>query len=154
MLEDSVENFILQWKTYAATVKVYPKTEGSPLLECFANNQVFYLFERTNPYESSVGTKQVIIHPVAKHLQLTTETKKEISTTDVSELEATGLIIDRSKYMVVVDAGVPLVVGYKEPLPDEVVTGEWLELTSTRPIHGFVVPVERQDRYFKGSDEI
>ena len=154
MLEDSVENVVLQWKTYAATVKIYPKTEGSPLLECFANNQVFYLFERTSPYESSVGTRQVIINPVAKHLQLTNETKKEINTIDISALEATGLIIYRGKHMVVVDAGLPLVVGYTEPLPDEIVTGEWLELTTIRPIHGFVVPMVRQGRYFERNEEI
>ena len=155
MLEDSVENFILQWKPYATTAQVYPHVEGSPLLECFINGQIFYLFERTNPYESSLGTKQVIVHPVAEHLELISETTKEINLISVSQLQARGLIIDRRKHMVVVDAGISLVVGSFEALSDEIVTGEWLELTSISPIHGFIVPLAREGRgRFEEADQI
>lgn len=154
MLEDSVENFILQWKNYAATVSIYPNIEGSPLLECFANDKVFYLFERTNPYESTLGTKQVIIHPVAAHLELINTTKKEINTIGLSQLQAKGLIIYRSQYMAVVDVGLPLVVGSFEILPDEIVSGEWVELVSLSPIHGFVVPASQGEMSFAGADEI
>ena len=154
MIEDSVENFVLQWKPYAAAVQVYPKVEGSPLLECFANGRVFYLFERTSPYESSLGTRQVIIHPIAEDLKLIKATKKEISIIGVSQLQAKGLIVYRSKHIAVVDAGIPLVVGSFKALEDEVVTGEWLEVTSIEPMHGFVIPLERREKRFEEADEI
>ncbi len=154
MLEDSVENFVLQWKPYAAAVQIYPKIEGSPLLECFASGRVFYLFERTSPYESSLGTRQVIVHPVAESLELIKATTKEINITGISQLQAKGLIVYRSKHIVVIDAGIPLVVGSLEALTDEVVTGEWLEVTSIEPVHGFVIPSERKEKRFEEADEI
>ena len=141
MLEESVEGFIIQWKTYAASVELFARPEGSPLIECLAGERVLHVFERTNPYISVTGRTQLIINPVAERIEKSDQTDKLVSVTGLSALRATGVVLQRWGKMVVVDAGIPLVVGVHEGLPDDVAAGDWLSFQSLAPIHGFVVPM-------------
>lgn len=140
-LEESVEGFIIQWKPYAASVELFARPEGSPLLECLAGDRVLHVFERTNPYISGTGQARLIINPVAERIEKSDQTEKLVSVTGLSELRATGIVLQRWGKMVVVDAGIPLVVGVHEGLPDDVAAGDWLSFQSLAPIHGFVIPI-------------
>ena len=42
--------------------------------------------------------------------------------------------------MIVLDAGVPLVVGSFTPLPDTLAAGDWARVTGLAPVHGFLLP--------------
>jgi hypothetical protein len=75
-MEESVEGFIQQYKTYAASVEVLPKTEGSPLLEVVANQRVLHLLERTAPYQSKPGKARVIVNPMTLALEKSSEMVK------------------------------------------------------------------------------
>src|SRR5690554_551223 len=69
MIEDSPESFIARWREHAATVELFPHTEGSPLLEARAGQTLLQLFERTGPYLGRPGRAQVIIHPVTESVE-------------------------------------------------------------------------------------
>lgn len=69
ILENSIEEFIERFRKYAASGHLYPRLEGSPLLEFAAAGKVLYLLERTAPYAKLAGDVSVIVHPVIKTLK-------------------------------------------------------------------------------------
>lgn len=144
MLEESIENFMLQWKPYATSVQLFSHVEGSPLLECKVADTILQVFERTGPYESLPGKAQLIIHPVTEKLELMSAGQKKLEVIGTSRLRACGLVLVIENNMLVLDAGVPLVVGVFGGVPDEVALGDWLEFESLAPVHGFVVPPVRR----------
>ena len=137
--EDSIEGFILQWKPYAATVQLFSRTEGNPLLECGAAGKIFHVLERTGPYQVGPGSARIIVSAAAERVEKAAETRKRLEVTGLSKIHAQGPVLLRQQRTVVVDAGVPLVVGVFAGLPDDVAAGDWLEFTSLPPLHGFVV---------------
>jgi hypothetical protein len=140
-MEESVEGFIQQFKTYAANVEVLPKTEGSPLLEVVAKEKVLHLLERTAPYQSKPGKARVIINPMTESLQKSEEAAKSITVPSLSHVRAQGVVLELYANVAIIDAGVPLVVsliGGKT----EVTLGEYVSFDSLTPIHGFVVVKE------------
>ena len=136
--EDSIEGFISQWKPYAATVQLFSRTEGNPLLECGAAGKIFHVLERTGPYQVGPGSAQIIVSAVTEKVEKATETRKRLEVSGLSRVHAQGPILLRQQRTVVVDAGIPLVVGVFAGLPDDVAAGDWLEFTSLPPLHGFV----------------
>lgn len=220
MLEDSVDSFVARWRRYAADVELFPRHEGSPLLECRAGTALVQLFERTGPYLWRPGAARVIIHPIADTLEVLTEplvpgagtaggaprpgppatmgpsTPGTAATTGpstpgppattgtstpgtaavplvtapgeatrtqqiapslevegVSRLRATGRVTERDGNVVVVDAGVPLVVGVIDEMPAAVVAGAWVRFRNRAPTHGFVLDDDRRRRATERPDD-
>lgn len=198
MLEDSVDSFVARWRRYAADVELFPRHEGSPLLECRAGTALLQLFERTGPYLWRPGAARVIIHPVADTIDVLTEppeadvgaaagatqsgtpattgpstpgtaavplaTAPQAATRNtanapslevegVSSLRATGKVMERDGNVVVVDAGVPLVVGVIDEVPVTVVTGAWVRFQNRAPTHGFVLDDDRRRRATERPDD-
>lgn len=140
MLEDSPEGFASRWARYAAEVELFPRTEGSPLLECKAGSAMLQLFERTGPYLSRPGAKRVIIHPLADAVErVPSDTVPTLAANGISSLQAQGTVLAVEGEFVVVDAGVPLVVGLRGELPDGLAVGESVRFDSPAPVHGFVI---------------
>lgn len=139
MIEDSVDNFILNYKTYAAEIEILPKLEGSPLVEAIVVDKVIHFFERTGPYESKAGLARVILNPNLEELFDNSEHKKSLLVTGISRIEAKGLVLERENRAIVVDVGFPLVVTCLDEIPDEIIAGEWIGFGSSSPIHGFVL---------------
>lgn len=137
--EDSIEGFISQWKPYAAAVQLFSRTEGNPLLECGAAGKIFHVLERTGPYQVGPGSARIIVSAAAERVEKAAETRKRLEVTGLSKIHAQGPVLLRQQRTVVVDAGIPLVVGVFAGLPDDVAAGDWLEFTSLPPLHGFVV---------------
>lgn len=152
MFEESIESFIMQWKPYAATVQLFPHTEGSPLLECSAAGCIFHVFERTGPYHVLSGTASLIINPVTERVTRADTPGKQIEVIGVSRLRVKGLVLLNRNDMVVVDAGVPLVVGVFAGTGD-VALGDWLEFESVAPVHGFLLPVVRSGAVLPASGD-
>ena len=143
MIEESVESFVLEYKPYAAPVEILPRVEGSPLLEFLVAGKVFGVLERTNPYAAHPGRAQLILNPTATKLVPTDETSKSLVQSAPGQLQAVGRVLARQPEAVILDAGVPLVVTLFEPLEANIDVGDWVELTSNAPVHGFYVPTKR-----------
>ena len=137
--EDSIEGFIAQWKPYAATVQLFSRTEGNPLLECGAAGKIFHVLERTGPYQVGPGSAKMIVNAVAETVQKASETRKRLEVTGLSKIHAQGPVLLRQQRSVVLDVGLPLVVSVFSELPSDVAAGDWLEFHSLPPLHGFVV---------------
>lgn len=152
MFEESIESFITQWKPYAATVQLFPHTEGSPLLEVGAAGCIFHVFERTGPYHALSGTAQLIINPVTEQVTKAEGAGKQLDVLGVSRLRVKGLVLLVRSSMVVVDAGVPLVVGVFAGT-DDVALGDWLEFESVAPVHGFLLPLVRSSTVLPASGD-
>lgn len=146
MIEDSLEGFMSRWRQHAATVELFPHTEGCPLLECRAGEAVIQLFERTGPYLAHPGPAKVIVHPIADELTLQEPgaTVSRLEALGVSRIGASGAVLHRDGQVLVVEAaGVPLVVAAVNLLEAEVAAGSYVTFTSQAPVHGFVVSSER-----------
>lgn len=151
-MEESVEGFISQFKPYAASVEVLPKTEGSPLLEIVVSQKVLHLLERTAPYGSKPGKAQIILNPMTNGLQKSTEGLKTITVPGVSKMHVQGVVLELSPQTAIVDAGVPLVVTLLETVPEDITLGDYIQFDSLRPVHGFVLQKEEQRSYRRGRE--
>jgi hypothetical protein len=143
VFEESVESFLTQWRPYAADVILFPRTEGSPLLECRAAGVIFGVLERTGPYTAPVGPAKLILHLNTEAVVSCNVQEKKLEVLGPSRLQATGLIVLRQQQMVIIDAGTPLVVGSFAPLLDTLAAGDWVTVAALPPVHGFVVPTTR-----------
>ena len=147
MIEDSPEAFIARWREHAATVELFPHTEGSPLLEARAGQTLVQLFERTGPYLGRPGRAQVIIHPVTESVERVSEEEDVqlgIEVTGVSRFEVLARVIAVEGRVAVMDAGVPLVVGVLQHEGAPLVPGELVRFSNRPPAHGFVLVDERR----------
>lgn len=140
MFEESVEGFITQWRPYAADVTLFAHTEGSPLLECRAAGAIFGVLERTGPYAAHSGPAKLILHLSAEEIGESAKQERTVEVLGPSRLGANGLVVLRQGQMVVLDAGVPLVVGSFAPLPDTLAAGDFALVTGLAPVHGFLLP--------------
>lgn len=152
MIEDSPESFIARWREHAATVELFPHTEGSPLLEARAGQALMQLFERTGPYLARPGRAKVIIHPVTQTVERITGAgdgqsalEPGIEVTGVSRFEVRGRIEAVDGRMLVVDAaGVPLVVAVLQQEGAPLRPGELVRFSNRPPAHGFVLAEDRR----------
>lgn len=146
MIEESLEGFMSRWRAHAATVELFPHTEGCPLLECRAGEALIQLFERTGPYLAHPGPAKVIVHPITDELILQEPgaTLSKLEVLSVSRVSASGAVIDRDGPVLVVEAaGVPLVVAALHLPEGEISVGSYVTFTSQAPVHGFVISSER-----------
>lgn len=147
MFEDSLEGFVARWRPYAADAHLFPRVEGSPLLEVRAGGVILQVLERTGPYLSAPGRARVILNPTAQRLErgeAGEAGEARIHVTGLSAIEVEGRVLAREENFVVVDASTPLVVGVEDPLPDDLAAGDWVRFEARPPIHGFLVPVARR----------
>jgi hypothetical protein len=144
MIEESIEAFMVRYKPYAASVELLPRTEGSPLLECYVGRQILRVLERTNPYLARPGKAQLIINPTTERLLVSSDAQKRLKTLSLGTLHITGLILERERHSAIIDAGIPLVVATLEEIADELSVGDWVSFETLAPIHGFVVTKEER----------
>ena len=152
MIEESVESFVTQFKTYAATVEVLARLEGSPLLECVVGETVLQVLERTNPYAAQPGMVQLILNPTTASLTPTDATRPSLAAAGLGRLRATGRVLERDAQAVIVDAGVPLVVTLFGDVPDTFAAGDWVSFESVAPVHGFFVPPNKRSLQQRETD--
>lgn len=142
MLETSVEDFTSRFAADAADGQLYPQPEGSPLMEFVAGGRTLYLFDRTGPYTAKAGLARVVVHgTLARFTQLSSSTvpQAKLSVVGISGVEGVGQISRvASRFSVVVQARVPLVLSSFTPLP-ELLVGDWLSFETQPPLHGFLV---------------
>ena len=140
MFEESVEGFITQWRPYAADVTLFAHTEGSPLLECRAAGAIFGVLERTGPYAAHSGPAKLILHLSTEQVGESDRQERAVEVLGPSRLKAVGLVVLRQGQMIVLDAGVPLIVGSFAPLPDTLAAGDFATVSGIAPVHGFLLP--------------
>jgi len=140
MIEDSVDNFILNYKTYASEIEILPKLEGSSLVEAIVANKVLHFFERTGPYDSKVGKARAILNINLKEFYDNPNKHKSVEVIGISSVKLEGLVLERMANTIILDAGSPFVVSSFEDIPDDIIAGGWVALSSIAPIHGFVLP--------------
>ena len=138
MIEDSVESFVLQFKPYAVPAELIAGSEGSPLIECVVQTKVLHFLERTGPYLSSAGKKNIILNCSALQLNPNSETEKAFEISGLSRLKVKGLILELFGNNLVVDAGLTLIVSCLSGQPNLSI-GDWVQFESIAPIHGFVL---------------
>ncbi|AZI42984.1 hypothetical protein EHF33_09725 [Deinococcus psychrotolerans] len=141
MLETSVEDFVSRFEADAAEGQLYPQPEGSPLMEFVSGGRTLYLFDRTGPYTAKPGAARVIVHGTfARFAKLPSvpEPLTKLAAVGISGMEGVGQITRlASRFTVVVQARLPLVLSSFTPLP-ELEAGEWLSFETQPPLHGFL----------------
>jgi hypothetical protein len=139
MFEESVETFIVRWRPFTTAVRLFSRTEGSPLLECEVAGTILQVLERTGPYLSIPGDARMILNITTDRLEVVSARQKRIESTGIGAVRVAGVVLLREEDMIVVDGGAPLVVGVHEPLADSVAAGDFVVFDAIPPIHGFVV---------------
>lgn len=142
-LENSEQEFIARYAEYAASGELYPQVEGSPLMEFGVGGRVLYLFDRTGPYTACAGRASVIVHGLLNRASLELHEEapasgEALTVTSVSGVEGSGRLLAASLRTWVVQARLPLVLSYYDPLPPASV-GQWISFTTVPPLHGFLV---------------
>ena len=142
MFEDSVEGFIARWRGHATDAVAFARAEGSPLLEDAVGDVVVQLLERTGPYEAPTGPVRVLLHAIATDWMRPDAARPSCDAIGPSRLRLVGRVIEVDAPLVVVDAGVPIVLGLDPatgaaaPWPE---VGDWLGCDTLAPAHGFVL---------------
>lgn len=139
MIEESLESFVTQFKPYAVTTELLGRTEGSPLVECVIRDKIVHFLERTGPYLSTPGKHNVIINTLIERSIKAQESTKSFDSPAISQLKATGLVLEHHGESLVVDVGVTFIVSCFDGFED-VAVGDWIEFESVPPVHGFVLP--------------
>lgn len=153
MFEDSVETFIVRWRPFTTDVRVFGRVEGSPLLEVDVAGTILQVLERTGPYRAHPGKARMILNFTADRLEVANAGRKQIEVSGISKARVTGVVLLREENMVVVDGGVPVVVGVHEPLDDHVAAGDVVAFEGLPPIHGFLVPFSAKASGPAGSND-
>ncbi|WP_110888497.1 hypothetical protein [Deinococcus yavapaiensis] len=140
VLESSAEEFTTRYAAHAAQGVLYPGVEGSPLLEFEAGGVVLYLFDRSGPYAALPGPARMVVHAVAKVLEVvgSGEESESLTTTGISSVEGVGYVVQVSRNVCVVQARVPLVLGSFTAL-SQLSVGDWVRFDSEAPLHGFLI---------------
>ncbi|AWN24707.1 hypothetical protein DKM44_14315 [Deinococcus irradiatisoli] len=138
MLETSVEDFVSRFSPDAAEGQLYPQPEGSPLLEFVSGGRTLYLFDRTGPYTAKPGPARIIVHGTLARLNKRAAGEAKLTVVGVSGVEGLGEVTRVvSRFTVVVEARLPLVLSSFTPLP-ELAPGDWLSFETQPPLHGFL----------------
>ncbi len=146
MFEESVEGFIARWRAHATDGVAFARAEGSPLLEVEVGNAVLQLFERTGPYEAPTGRLRLVLHAVATSWSVADPegvAEPSLAAAGLSKLRVAGRVVESEAPLVVVDAGVPVVLGLDPNGAPSGSTfpavGSWLACDTQAPAHGFVL---------------
>lgn len=137
VIEDSVAEFVERWKHHAAECLLYPRPEGSPLLEARVAGRILYLLDRGGPYLSRPGSARLIVHPVAETLGLAETGEDNLQVVGISRVQAVGEVLEVGRGVVAVRAGAPLVVGVFDDSWRGLRPGDRVGFESLEPVHGF-----------------
>lgn len=140
MFEESTDAFMARWRNHAASVRIFSRTEGTPLLECEAGGAILQMLERTGPYLAPPGDARVIINPTAAEISLHGGGMKRLEANVIGDVRGCGEVVVRDDPFLVLDTGVPIVLGVQAPLKDEVRQGTMVSFDAVPPIHAFVLP--------------
>ncbi|MEJ2666045.1 MAG: hypothetical protein P8Z81_02915 [Deinococcales bacterium] len=146
MIEESPEGFIQRWREYAADVQLFPRTEGSPLLECLAAGAILQLLDRTGPYLAGSGRQRVILNPMVERLSPNPDQLTSLEVSGLGALKAAGRVIAGEGRMSVVDCGVPLVVAVVGEDGERFDAGGYVQFEVLPPVHGFVIRDETRSK--------
>lgn len=144
MFEESPEAFITRWRSYATPARIFSRTEGSPLLEFEAAGVILQALDRTGPYVAGIGPALLIINPVTEQVSVQAGTEESLEATGIARARVRGVIISREDPFLIVQAGVPLVLGVLGKLPAELLAGVHVEFEVQPPLHAFVLGSDRQ----------
>jgi len=141
MFEDSVEGFVDRWRRHATDGFAFARAEGSPLLEVSVGGSVIQLFERTGPYEAPTGPVRLIVHAVAAAWSIDPDATAALAAVSPARLHICGSVVEVDGPLAVVDAGVPVVLGFDpldaaQPLP---AVGDRVICESQVPAQAFVL---------------
>jgi hypothetical protein len=139
MFEESPEAFITRWRSHAAPVTIFSRVEGSPLLEFEAAGAILQALERTGPYQAAIGPALLIINAVTDEVRLAEGEVEAIDVTGISAGRVQGRVIRREDPFLIVQAGVPLVVGVLGRLQAELQAGVHVTFEVQPPLHAFVM---------------
>ncbi|HZW99022.1 MAG TPA: hypothetical protein VFF10_03105 [Trueperaceae bacterium] len=146
--EDSPEAFVNRWRRLAADAEIFARPEGVPLIECRVAGAVIQVFERTGPYLSRPGPNRLIVNPTVETLSLADHgAPHRFESLGLSRVAVTGTVLEVEGLAVAVDAGAPLIVTSRGPLPPGTVPGAIVSFESDAPVHGFVVVSDRPSHH-------
>lgn len=146
VIEESPESFVQRWRSYAAEVQLFPRTEGSPLLECRVGDTILQLLDRTGPYVAAPGTRRVILNPMAERLEPADDEVRALEAAGLGALRGSGCVIGGDGRLTVVDCGVPVVVAVMDEAAPRFPEGRFVSFEGLPPVHGFVVEEQRWQR--------
>ncbi len=146
MFEDSPDAFIARFKPFASEVEVFSRVEGSPLLELRVGDTIVQVLERTGPYLATPGMARIIINPMADAVTVAGGGITALEATGLSRLHGSGLVVATEDRVLVVDVGVPLVIGLGSEIADTIASGDWVTFDTVPPIHGYLVPQDARAR--------
>ena len=133
-----------RWRPFAAPAELFARPEGIPLIECRVAGAVIQVFERTGPYVSRPGPNRLIVNPTTASLTLVEgDTPHRFESLGLSRVAVTGSVMQVDGRSVAIDAGAPVIVTSREPLPHGLAPGATVSFESDAPVHGFVVVQER-----------
>lgn len=148
MLEESTESFTARWREYATEAQVFARVENDPLLEVGAGGVIVHALERTGPYVPETGLNRVIIHAMTETLEPAESAARTLEVTGISRARLSGPVLLVEEPLLVVDAGVPVVVGCLGGVPAGVAAGDHVSCTVLPPLQVFVLersPAETHD---------
>jgi len=140
MIEDSPEAFVQRWRRHAAEVQLFPRTEGSPLLECMAAGTIVQLLDRSGPYTSGPGPRRVILNAMVDRLEPAVDEHASLEVAGLGKLRGTGRVVDHEGGITVIDCGVPVVVAVMDAAAEPFDEGRHVTFDVLPPVHGFVLP--------------
>ena len=143
MFEESSEGFIARWRQFAASVSIFSRVEGSPLVECEVAGAIIQTMERTGPYLSVPGPGLAVINPTVQGVEGSPEELRDLEATGVGSLRGAGVVMERDDPFLVVDVGAPIVLGVTEPIPAQFGVGSWVRFSAAAPVHFFLVSEQR-----------
>ncbi|MDZ7800656.1 MAG: hypothetical protein U5K81_07685 [Trueperaceae bacterium] len=143
MIEEGPDSFMQHWRAYAAQATLFPRPEGTPMLEAEVAGCILQLFERTNPYHAPPGPARLVLHVTAERWDPAEVGEASLRVPVLGTLHGRGRVKHREGRTVVVDAGAPLVLtfaGTDAPAPE----GRWIHFEAPAPLHAFVLPPVRK----------
>ncbi len=136
-----MEGFVDRWRRHATEGVAFARAEGSPLLEVSVGGSVVQLFERTGPYDAPTGPVRLIVHAVVAAWAIDMGATVTLSAVSPARLRICGSVIELDGQLAVIDAGVPVVLGFDpadatQQLP---AVGDRLVCVSQVPAQAFVL---------------
>jgi hypothetical protein len=150
MFEESPEAFIARWRAYAAPATIFSRVEGDPLLEFATAGVILQALDRTGPYTAGVAPALLLINPVAEQVRIQAGSEESIDVTGIARARVRGRIIHREDPFLIVQAGVPFVLGVLAELQPELQEGVHVEFDIQPPLHAFVLDGDRHGQQLPG----
>jgi len=144
MIEESTESFTSRWRKHATEARIFARVENDPLLELETGGVIMHALERTGPYIPVTGTNRVILHALAESVTAAGDAGPALEVTGISRARLTGSVVQLEEPLLVVDAGLPVVVGCLHGIPAGITEGDTVTFTALPPLQVFVLEQARE----------